>query len=146
MAGERTFPIEILTLQKLFLREDIRFVIAPGQEGVFEILPNHAPFVFALKPGSLRMHAPDGKDNYVSVGGGFLIVQKDRTTVLTRSAERPEEIDKSRAERAKERAEQRVQARTPDTDMVRAQAALQRALARLKVAEYVEAESSLTRT
>jgi F-type H+-transporting ATPase subunit epsilon len=65
---------------------------------------------------------------------------------LTRSAERPEEIDVARAHRAKERAEQRVQARPPDIDMVRAQAALQRALARLKVAEYVETESSLTRT
>jgi F-type H+-transporting ATPase subunit epsilon len=146
MAGEKTFSFEILTLQNLFLREDIRFVIAPGKEGVFEILPNHAPFVFALKAGSLRMRTPDGKDNYVSAGGGFLIVQKDRTTVLTRSAERPEEIDVARAQRAKERAEQRVQTRTPDIDMVRAQAALQRALARLKVAEYAEAESSLTRT
>ena len=55
MAGEKTFPFEILTLQKLFLREEVRFVIAPGQEGVFEILPNHAPFVFALKPGPLRI-------------------------------------------------------------------------------------------
>jgi F-type H+-transporting ATPase subunit epsilon len=140
MAGEKTFSFEILTLQKLFLREDIRFVIAPGQEGVFEILPNHAPFVFALKPGSLRMRAPDGKDNHVSVGGGFLIVQKDRTTVLTRSSERPEEIDVERAQRAKERAEQRIRDTNPDLDMTRAQAALQRALARLKVAEYVAAE------
>jgi F-type H+-transporting ATPase subunit epsilon len=146
MAGEKTFPFEILTLQKLFLREEVRFVIAPGQEGIFEILPNHAPFVFALKPGSLRMRAPDGKDNYVSLGGGFLVVQKERTTVLTRSAERPEEIDVTRAQRAKERAEQRVQARAPDIDMARAQAALQRALARLQVAEYAESESSLTRT
>jgi F-type H+-transporting ATPase subunit epsilon len=146
MAGEKTFPFEILTLQKLFLREEVRFVIAPGQEGVFEILPNHAPFVFALKPGPLRRRAPDGKDNYVSVGGGFLVVQKERTSLLTRSAERPEEIDVTRAQRAKERAAQRVQARTPDIDLVRAQAALQRALARLKVAEYADTEGLLTRT
>jgi F-type H+-transporting ATPase subunit epsilon len=138
MADEKTFPFEILTLQKLFLREDIRFVIAPGQEGVFEILANHAPFVFALKPGVLRMRMPGGQDQFVAVGTGFLVVQKDRTTVLTRSAERPEEIDIERARRAKERAEQRVQqASSPDIDLTRAQAALQRALARLKVAEYV---------
>jgi F-type H+-transporting ATPase subunit epsilon len=136
MAGEKTFPFEILTLQKLFLRDDVRFVIAPGQEGVFEILANHAPFVFALKPGALRMRMPVGQDQYVAVGTGFLIVQKDRTTVLTRSAERSEEIDVDRARRAKERAEQRLQQTTPDIDMTRAQAALQRALARLKVAEY----------
>ena len=137
MADEKTFTFEILTLQKLFLHEDVRFVIAPGQEGVFEIMANHAPFVFALKPGVLRMRMPDGKDQYVSTGVGFLVVQKERTTVMTRSAERPEDIDVARAERAKERAEQRLQTRTPDLDLARAQAALQRALARLKVAEYV---------
>jgi F-type H+-transporting ATPase subunit epsilon len=139
MAEEKTFPFEILTLQKLFLRDEVRFVIAPGQEGVFEILANHAPFVFALKPGVLRMRMPmpGGQDQYVVVGSGFLVVQKDRTTVLTRSAERPEEIDVERARRAKERAEQRIQqTSTPDIDMTRAQASLQRALARLKVADY----------
>ena len=135
MADEKTFQFEILTLQKSFLREQVRFVIAPGQEGVFEVLPNHAPFVFALKPGALRMRMPDGEDRYVAVGGGFLVVQKDRTTVLTRSAERPSEIDVARAQRAKERAEQRL-AHRDEVDLIRAQTAQQRALARLKVAEY----------
>ena len=104
MAGEKTFAFEILTLQQLFLQEQARFVIAPGQEGVFEILPNHAEFVFALKPGPLRIRTPEGKDEQVAVGTGFLVVQKERTTVLTRSAERPEDIDVERARRAKERA------------------------------------------
>jgi len=139
MADGKTFPFEILTLQKLFLREEVRFVIAPGQEGVFEILANHAPFVFALKPGPLRMRMPDGTDQYMVVGTGFLVVQKERTTVLARSAERPEEIDVTRARRAKERAEERLQQKSSDMDLARAQASLQRALARLKVAEYAVA-------
>jgi F-type H+-transporting ATPase subunit epsilon len=139
MADGKTFPFEILTLQKLFLREEVRFVIAPGQEGVFEILANHAPFVFALNPGPLRLRMPDGKDQYMVVGTGFLVVQKERTTVLTRSAERPEEIDVTRARRAKERAEERLQQKSSDMDLARAQASLQRALARLKVAEYAVA-------
>lgn len=140
MADEKTFPLEILTLQKLFLRDEARFVIAPGQEGVFEILANHAPFVFALKPGALRMRLPTGQDQCVAVGSGFLVVERDRTTVLTRSAERPEEIDVERARRAKERAERRLQQDSMDIDLTRAQAALQRALARLKVADYVVKE------
>jgi F-type H+-transporting ATPase subunit epsilon len=139
MAGEKTFPLEILTLQKSLLREEVRFVIAPGLEGVFEILPNHAQFVFALKPGPLRIRTPDGQDKYVAVGTGFLVVQKERTTVLTRSAERPEEIDVDRARQAKQRAEERLAVRTPAIDDARAQAALQRALARLKVAANVAA-------
>jgi F-type H+-transporting ATPase subunit epsilon len=140
MAHEKTFPFEILTLQKLFLREEIRFVIAPGQEGVFEILAHHAPFVFALKPGPLRMRLLDGQEQYVAVGSGFLVVQKERTTVLTRSAERPEEIDVERARRAKERAEQRLQQKSADFEIARAEASLQRALARLKVADYALAK------
>jgi F-type H+-transporting ATPase subunit epsilon len=140
MAGEKTFPFEVLTLQKLFLREEIRFVIAPGQEGVFEILAHHAPFVFALKPGPLRIRLPDGQEQYVAVGKGFLVVQKERTTVLTRSAERPEEIDVERARRAKERAEQRLQQKSADFEIARAEASLQRALARLKVADYALAK------
>ena len=85
------------------------------------------------------MRMPDGKDKHVAVGAGFLCVQAERTTVLTRSAELPAEIDKARAERAKERAEQRLANRT-NIDVIRAQAALHRALARLKVADYASAE------
>jgi len=135
-----TFAFEILTLQKAFLREEVGFVIAPGQEGQFEVLAHHAPYVFALKPGPLRLRLPDGKDKYVAVGVGFLCVQKDRSTVLTRSAERPGEIDKARAQRARERAEQRL-ANRANVDAARAQAALQRALARLQVAEYSKTET-----
>jgi F-type H+-transporting ATPase subunit epsilon len=138
--SEKTFPFEILTLQKLFLQEAARFVVAPGQEGVFEVLPGHAPFVFALKPGVLRLRQPDGADRYLAVGTGFLVVQKDRTSVLTRSAEHPEDIDVARAQDAKDRAERRLAVRTPDIDVPRAQAALQRALARLRVAEYAGTE------
>jgi F-type H+-transporting ATPase subunit epsilon len=138
MADEKTFPFEILTLQKLFLQQDVRFVVAPGQEGVFEVLPGHAPFVFALKPGVLRIHTSEGKDQFMAVSSGFLVVQRDRTTILTRSAERPEDIDVARAEKAKERAEQRLRDRAENVDVARAQAALQRALARLKLREYLD--------
>ena len=136
MAGETTFNLEVLTVQKSFLREAVRFVVAPGQEGVFEILPSHAPFVFALKPGPLRLRMTDDQDRHIAVGGGFLVVQSNQTTVLARSAERPEDIDKARAERAKERAETRLANKTGVINISRAQAALQRALARLKVAAY----------
>lgn len=134
--ADRNYAFEILTLQKLYLQQEVRFVIAPGQEGQFEILADHAPFVFALKPGAIQIRTPDGEDTFIACGGGFLVVQKERTSVLTRSAERPEEVDVERAKRAKERAQERLQQRTPEIDVLRAEAALQRALARLKVAEY----------
>jgi F-type H+-transporting ATPase subunit epsilon len=96
--------------------------------------------VFALKPGALRIRTPEGKDSYVALGSGFLVVQKERTTVLARSAERPEEIDVKRARQAKERAEERLQLRTAQIDVARAKAALQRALARLEVAGYFKGD------
>jgi F-type H+-transporting ATPase subunit epsilon len=129
------FPLEILTLQKQFLKEDVQFVIAPGEDGVFEILANHAPFVFGLKSGALRIRRPDGKDSYIAIHGGLLVAQKEGTTVLTRSAELPQDIDKARAQQAKERAEKRIGEHSPDTDMARAQASLARAVTRLKVVE-----------
>lgn len=137
MSEARTFRLEILTLQRVFLEETVRFVIAPGQEGLFEILPGHAPFVFALQPGVLHLRRPNGQNAYVAVGAGFLVVQHDRTTVLTRSAEWPEEIDVARAQRAHDRARQRLRmGAASGIDVRRAQAALQRALARLRAAEY----------
>jgi F-type H+-transporting ATPase subunit epsilon len=135
MAAEKTFPFEILTLQKKFLSEDVRFVIAPGREGLFEILADHAPFLFALKPGRLQIRLPDGSDQWVVVGSGFLVVQKERTSALVRSAEFPEEIDVERAQRAKERAEKRLAEQADDLDADRAKAALQRAIARLLAVE-----------
>jgi F-type H+-transporting ATPase subunit epsilon len=135
MPVQKTFPFEILTLQKTFLREDVRFSIAPGQEGELEVLPGHAHFVFALQPGALHVRRPDGADLHVAVGSGFLVVQKDRTTALVRSAEYAEDIDTGRAERAKGRAEKRLKERPPEVDIDRARLALKRANPRLKVAE-----------
>ncbi len=132
--SEKTFSFEILTLQQQFLQQEVQFVIAPGQEGLFEILPNHAPFVFGLQPGALRIRTTQSTDDSIAVGGGFLVVQKEQTTVLTRSAERSEDIDVERAKQAMQRAEERLKQPSKDFDFSRAQAALQRAIARLKVA------------
>ena len=135
MPSEKTFPFEILTPQKAFLREDAAFVIAPGREGEFEILPGHAPFVFALQPGVVQIRRSNGTDLHVAVGNGFLVVQKDRTSALVRSAEYAEDIDNARAERAKGRAEKRLKEHSSGVDRERARSALKRADARLKVKE-----------
>ena len=84
--------------------------------------------VFTLKPGVVRLNLADDQNQYLAVGGGFLVVQPDQTTVLARSAERPEEIDSARAERAKERAVARLANKTGVIDEPRAAAAFQRAL------------------
>ena len=133
MAEETTFALEILTVQKLFLEQDVRFVIAPGEEGVFEILAHHAPYVFALKPGPLQIRQPEGGDEHIAVGSGFLVVQKDRTVILVRSAERADEIDVERARRSLERAEERLRSQSAEFDLKRAEISLKKAVSRLGV-------------
>lgn len=101
------------------------------------MLANHAPFLSTIKIGSL-VYKKDGKENYLMVSGGFCEVSNNKITFLVESAEAGHQIDVNRALRAKERAEKRIaEAKTQaeKINMARAQAALQRAIARIKVAE-----------
>lgn len=126
--------LEIITGERLLMRrEDVDEVIAPGSLGELGILPHHAPLITALQPGELRVKADGGEDDFF-VSGGFLEVHSDQVTVLADTAERDSEIDLERAEAARQRARERLDQAT-DADRARAQAALSRSLARLKVIE-----------
>ena len=126
--------LEIATPTRLAVSEPVDEVVAPGIEGYFGVLPGHAPFLTTLGIGEVLYRA--GRDErYLAVAGGFAEVRNDKVIILADSAERPDEIDRSRAERAKERAERRLSSRSSEeVDFARAAAALARALARLQVA------------
>ena len=126
--------LEIATPLRLAVAETVDEVVAPGIEGYFGVLPGHAPFLTTLGIGEVMYRA--GRDErYLAVAGGFAEVRNDKVIVLADTAERPEEIDRARAEQARERAEQRLSGRSQDdVDFARAAAALARALARLQVA------------
>ena len=87
-----------------------------------------------LQPGELQVRR-GGEELSVAISGGFLEVRPDRVIVLADTAERAEEIDASRAEEAKRRAQELLKHRPPDLDASRAEAALRRALVRLEVLE-----------
>ena len=126
--------LEIATPLRLAVSETVDEVVAPGVEGYFGVLPGHAPFLTTLGIGEV-MYRAGRAERYLAVSGGFAEVRNDKVIVLTDTAERPEEIDRARAERARERAEQRLSGRSQDdVDFARAAAALARALARLQVA------------
>ncbi len=113
-------------------------VIAPGVEGEMGILPNHAPLMTALTYGELVIRKEGEEDVLIAIGGGFMEVNGNRVTILADSAERAEEIDISRAEAARRRAEERLRQRHQENiDFARAEAALRRSLVRLRVAEKV---------
>lgn len=129
-----TFRLRVLSMEKTVLDADVASVIAPGSEGFLGILAHHAPLITALVSGPLRMRYPDGRDDLIAVGGGFLEVSGNQATVLADAVERPEEIDVSRAREAEERARRRLRERAPGLDEARAQAALRRAVNRQAVA------------
>jgi F-type H+-transporting ATPase subunit epsilon len=117
--------------------QEVDIVTAPGYGGEFGVLANHAPFLSTIKTGVLT-YKTGAQEETLMVSGGFCEVSNNKLTFLVESAERGTDIDVERAMRAKERAEKRLaeaQAQKEKFDRTRAEAALQRALSRLKVAE-----------
>jgi F-type H+-transporting ATPase subunit epsilon len=129
-----TLRLEIITAEHQVFADDVNVVVAPGIEGELGILPHHAPLMTMLKPGELLIRK-DGEETYMAVSGGFLEIRPDKVIILADACERAEEIDITRAEEAKRRAEERLKTRPPGSDIARAQAALLRSLIRLRIAE-----------
>ena len=128
-----TFQLEIVTPAKLVVKDSAEEAQIPGLNGYLGILPGHAPLITELGVGVITYKA-SGAEHSLSVCWGFAEVLPDKLTILAEAAERPQEIDVPRAEKAKARAEERLKSSDPDTDYTRAEDALQRAETRLKVA------------
>ena len=127
--------LEIATPTRMAVAETVDEIVLPGSEGSFGVLPGHAPFLTTLGIGEGRYRA--GREEHrLALVGGFAEVRNDKIIVLADSAERPEDIDRARAERSRERAERRLGGRSQEElDYTRALAALTRALIRLQVAD-----------
>lgn len=129
--------LEVVTPKGAVVSKEVDIVTAPGYGGEFGVLANHAPFLSTIKVGVLT-YKTGAQEETLMVSGGFCEVSNNKLTFLVESAERGADIDVERAMRAKERAEKRLaeaQAQKEKFDRARAEAALQRALSRLKVAE-----------
>ena len=125
--------LEVVTPQNAIVSEEAQIVVAPGSEGEFGALKGHTTFLTSLKVGTLRYKDANGKERYLFINGGFAEVLPDKVTILAESAERRQDIDTQRATNAKERAQKRIAAKAADTDLVRAEAALRRALHRISI-------------
>jgi len=129
-----SLKLDIVTAERVVYSDEADVVVAPGIDGQLGILPHHAPLMTTLQPGELRVRK-GGEEFSLAISGGFLEVRPDRVIILADTAERAEEIDVSRAEEAKRRAEERLRHPTPEVDVAQADAAMRRALARLQVVE-----------
>lgn len=133
---DKSLRLDVVTPDRILMSDDIESIIVPAAEGYLGVLYNHAPMIVGLNPGAVK-YRKSGKSNYLAIGGGFVEIANNKITLLADSAERPDEIDKERAEDAKERAEKRLKEKPPGLDVQRAELALKRALSRLKVKGYV---------
>jgi F-type H+-transporting ATPase subunit epsilon len=124
--------LEVITPEKVSLRETVDEIILPAVGGELGILPEHAPLISQLSTGVMTYRQGNDKKQ-LHISGGFVEVLPDRISVLADIAEKPEEIDTERARKARERAEKRLSANSEDTDLSRAQLKLQRAQTRLQL-------------
>ncbi len=130
----RSFHLEIRTPEKLIYEGDVTSVQAPGVEGNFQILAGHIPFLTALDVGEIRIRESSDASQLMATTGGVFEVLRTGVTALVETAEWASEIDVSRAEEARDRAQEQLTANAPDLNRPRAEAALARAQNRIKVA------------
>jgi len=128
-----TFQLEIVTPAKLVVKDVAEEAQIPGLNGYLGILPGHAPLITELSVGTITYRS-GGAEHTLAVAWGFAEVLPDKVTILAETAERPQEIDVERAQKAKERAAQRLKSNDPTIDFDRAEDARQRAETRIKVA------------
>ena len=95
--------LAIVTPESPIVEVDVEGVVIPGEQGDFGVLPEHEPFLAPLRPGVLEFMS-EGTRQRVVISGGFAEVSQDHATILARTAEPAAEIDRARAERARDEA------------------------------------------
>ncbi|HEX4947669.1 MAG TPA: F0F1 ATP synthase subunit epsilon [Blastocatellia bacterium] len=123
--------LEIITPEKLALREEVDEVVLPGATGELGVLPDHQPLITQLKTGIL-IYRQGGSQQRLHISGGFAEVLGDKVSVLADVAEKPDEIDVERAQAALERAEKRLLS-SEGVDVERAELKKERAKTRIQI-------------
>ncbi|MBO5057308.1 MAG: ATP synthase F1 subunit epsilon [Lachnospiraceae bacterium] len=132
MADNNLFTLRIITPDRVFYKGEVSMVEFNTTEGEIGVLKKHVPTTVIVSPGILTITEAEGTKE-AALHAGFAEILQDEVVILAEVIEWPEEIDEERAEKAKERAEERLRSKTPETDILRAETALQRAMARIHV-------------
>jgi F-type H+-transporting ATPase subunit epsilon len=127
-----TIQLEIVTPERLVVKDAAEYIEIPGKTGYLGVLPGHAPLITEIAAGEIN-YKSGAVIKRLAVTAGFAEVLPDKVTILAETAEKAEEIDLSRAQAARQRAEEALR-KAGITGDVEAQAALQRAAARIDVA------------
>lgn len=119
-----TIHVDVVSAEESIFSGEAKFVALPGESGELGILPRHVPLITRIKPGSVRIELPDGKEEFVFVAGGILEVQPDRVTVLSDTAVRGADLDEEKANKAKQAAEDALRNAKSEIDIASAQSEL----------------------
>ncbi len=130
----KTFHLEIIATDRIFYQGDCEHLVITAIDGLVGIMAGHEPIVTTLPTGELK-YMVDGKWNYAAISGGFIQVMPDSSIILADNCELPEEIDIKRAQEARERAQERLRQKQSIKEYYQTQAALNRAINRLKVSQ-----------
>lgn len=128
-----TMHVDVVSAEESLFSGLAEFVVVPAEEGDIGVYPRHAPLMAALRPGSVRIQPPDGKDEIlIYVSGGLLEIQPHVVSVLSDTAIRSHDLDEAHAMEAKKKAEELMATRKAAMDYARAQAELAQAIAQLQ--------------
>ena len=129
-----SFQLEIVTPEKMVVRDVAEEIQIPGRNGYLGVLPGHAPLITELGAGEINYRA-GGQSHRFCVAWGFAEVLPDRVTVLAETVERADEIDVSRAQQSLARAEESLKSAQTEEDFAHATAKIRAAQARIEVAQ-----------
>ena len=128
------FKLSIISPDRVFTEGEAEFLEFTSTEGELGIYAQHIPLTTILETCVMKIHN-EGQVKQAAILGGFVEILKDKITVLAEDAQWPDDIDVARAKAAKKRAEDRLTAKQEGTDMLRAEAALKRAIARINTVD-----------
>lgn len=131
MADDRNFTLKIITPDRVFYEEQVSMVEFNTIEGEVGIYKDHIPMTMIIAPGIITITTGE-EVSEAALHAGFAEVLPDKVTILAEIIEWPVEIDLTRAEESKSRAEERIREHAPGTDMKRAELSLKRAVARIE--------------
>lgn len=135
---QNTFGLEIYAANRQFFSGRAQSLIIPAEDGQKEFLAHHANMICAIVPGELRFQDAEGNWEVVAVSSGFVEMLNNRAKLFCLTVERPEEIDIRRAEEARDRAEEQLRQQQSIVEYHRSQAALARAMTRLRVTKELK--------
>jgi F-type H+-transporting ATPase subunit epsilon len=120
----KTMQVDVVSAEELIYSGPATFVALPGEVGELGIYPRHTPLISRIRAGSVRIHKPDGEEEFVFVAGGILEVQPDGVTVLSDTAVRGKDLDEERANAARKAAEEHLRNAKSSVDIAAAQTEL----------------------